>query len=68
MRITPAPGLTILDPVTRLRLPDTGADVAESSHWIRALACGDVVLSPVSVVTVDFPISDSPNTKKLEPS
>lgn len=65
MKISPAPGLTIPDPVTRLPLLD-GTEVAESSYWIRKLSCGDVVLSPVSVVTVDLPIPDSRTLPPLE--
>lgn len=43
MKVKPAPGLKVRDPQTMLHIPDEGADVPESSYWVRLLACGDVL-------------------------
>ena len=43
MFVKPAPGLKVRDPVTRMHLPENGAEVPESQHWHRRLACGDVI-------------------------
>jgi hypothetical protein len=63
MRIRPAfPGAVIRDPQTKRPLPEEGADVAESSYWLRRLRSGDVVrvdeptgLEPVTPLTTREP-------------
>jgi hypothetical protein len=37
------PGAVIRDPHSRLPLPAEGAEVPETSHWIRRLNAGEVV-------------------------
>jgi hypothetical protein len=43
MFVKPAPGLRVRDPISRLHLPEGGAEVPESSYWIRRVQSGDVV-------------------------
>lgn len=44
MRIKPAPGLQVRDPVTKLLLPEDGIDVPDDSIlWNKILNDGDVV-------------------------
>jgi hypothetical protein len=43
MFVKPAPGLKVRDPVSRLHLPLGGAEVPNTSFWIRRLQCGDVI-------------------------
>ncbi len=44
MFVKPAsPGLVMYDPDTMRRLPDEGAEVPETSFWIRRERGGDVV-------------------------
>ena len=44
MFVRPTPGLKVQDPMTKRVLPPEGADVPESSFWLRRLAAGDVVV------------------------
>lgn len=44
MKIKPAEGRRVLDPVTKKPLPEAGASVRSSSYWERRLKAGDVVL------------------------
>ncbi|MBL8260933.1 MAG: DUF2635 domain-containing protein [Xanthomonadaceae bacterium] len=41
--VKPAAGKVVIDPATRMRLPQTGADVPETTYWLRRLADGDVI-------------------------
>jgi hypothetical protein len=43
MFVKPAPGLKVRNPVTKRHLPLEGAEVPESTYWVRRLAAGDVV-------------------------
>lgn len=43
IRVKPAPGLTVRDPITRKPLPAEGDDVQNSSFWRRRIAEGSVV-------------------------
>ncbi len=43
LNLKPSPGLVVIDPQTRQALPADGAQVAESSYWLRRLDDGDVV-------------------------
>lgn len=49
--VIPAPGLLVRDPATMLPLPPEGAEVEESSHWMRRLAAGDVTLGKKAAKT-----------------
>jgi hypothetical protein len=63
MRVAPAPGLVIRDPVTKLFVPPEGIEVAESDlFWVRRINDGDAVIvppaaapSPLSVVPEPLP-------------
>jgi hypothetical protein len=50
MKVKPREGLKVLNPDSRLHLPPEGAEVPETSYWLRRLADGDVVLSKEPVV------------------
>lgn len=41
--VVPAPGLRVVDPVTRQPLPAEGKEVERSSYWIRRLLDGDAI-------------------------
>lgn len=58
MFVKPAPGLKVRDPDSRLHIPEEGAEVPESSYWLRRLSDGDVLTCAPAVVSVDQ-ISDS---------
>ena len=58
MRVQPAPGVNVRDPVSLRNIPPEGKEVPESTFWLRRLRCGDVVLCAPSVVPVS-PMSDS---------
>jgi hypothetical protein len=61
MRVKPAAGRNVRDPITKRHLPTDGADVPESTYWIRRLRDGDVIPCPApdfSAPQVD-PIPDS---------
>lgn len=46
MRIKPAPGLSVRDPVTKQLLPADGIEVPDGDiFWTRCLNDGDVVLA-----------------------
>ncbi|MCO7569371.1 DUF2635 domain-containing protein [Pseudomonas chlororaphis] len=46
MRIYPAPGLLVRDPVKKDFLPVTGREVPDGgSYWTRRLSCGDATLT-----------------------
>ena len=47
MKIYPAPGLSVRDPVTKQLLDENGLEVAEGDlHWDRMLRDKDVTLTP----------------------
>ncbi len=43
MFVKPAAGRLVRDPITRVPLPDAGAEKPASSFWLRRLRDGDVV-------------------------
>lgn len=44
MKVKPAPGLLVRDPISRRPLPPEGADVPDdSTYWVRRLLDGDVL-------------------------
>jgi hypothetical protein len=43
MRVMPAAGLLVRDPVTGEPLPASGREVPENDYWMRRLRAGDVV-------------------------
>ena len=51
----------VRDPVSKARLPAAGRYVPESSHWIRAIAAGDVLIvaPPAPTVVQQNQIPDS---------
>lgn len=51
MFVKPAPGLRIRGPNRQL-LPAEGAEVPESSFWMRRLRSGDVALAPAPIEVV----------------
>ncbi len=58
MFVKPAKGVTVRDPISKLHIPESGAEVPESSYWVRRLRSGDVVFSSPHVLEVDV-IPDS---------
>lgn len=42
MNVKPAAGLIVKDPVTRIALPDYGAEVPRDTYWMRRLRDGEV--------------------------
>lgn len=63
MKVKPAEGRKVRDPISKLHLPDEGRDVPESTYWVRRILSGDVVLVTEPVVQ-DIQIPDStPDTK-----
>lgn len=42
MYVIPQPGRLVRDPLTGIPLPEIGADVPETSYWLRRLTVGDV--------------------------
>ncbi len=61
MYIKPAAGLKVRDPISRRHLKEAGEEKPESSHWIRRIAAGDVVVCdpPAPVLVLDPQIPDS---------
>ena len=43
MKVKPAPGLVVRDPMSKQALPAEGGEVGDTNFWRRRLACGDVV-------------------------
>ncbi|MCU0919020.1 MAG: DUF2635 domain-containing protein [Burkholderiaceae bacterium] len=62
IHLQPAPGVRVLDPATRQRLPSEGlqlaADSPDATYWLRRLADGDV-----QTVTAK-PVRTSPDKPK----
>ncbi len=58
MFVKPAPGVKVRDPISKFHIPDEGAEVPESSYWIRRLRSGDVVRTAAPVV-INVQIPDS---------
>ena len=57
MRIKPARGLKVRDPISKLPIPEAGVDVSETdTFWARRLADGDVVevKAPAAPVITKF--------------
>jgi hypothetical protein len=48
MKVIPAPGLIVRDPVTRLALPPGVSEVPKNAYWLRRMAKGDVTAPVVS--------------------
>jgi hypothetical protein len=46
MRVQPKPGVLVRHPVTKQPLPPGGAEVEDSSFWLRRLRDGDVGAVP----------------------
>lgn len=63
IRVKPAAGMAVIDPATRQRLPAAGADVPQTSYWLRRLADGDVVkaeaITPKAKAKPDEPQADT---------
>ena len=60
MFVKPAEGLKVRDPISLVHLPAEGAEVPESSFWLRRLRSGDVfATTPPPVVPLKMPIADS---------
>lgn len=56
MRVRPAPGRKVRDPEHGNRhLPESGADVPETTYWLRRLRAGDVVKIDVEEVQRGHP-------------
>ena len=49
MKLKPAPGLVVRDPVLGDVLPPEGREVTPSDYWHRRLRDGDVELAEISV-------------------
>lgn len=62
MFVLPAEGRPVRDPVTKRHIPASGAEVPESTYWLRRLRCGDVVIAPAFVVPMSPITSDLENT------
>jgi hypothetical protein len=63
MFLIPAPGVVVIDPVTRKPLAPEGRELSMTSFWLRRLAEGSVieglVAAPAEVVQPDTQIHDS---------
>lgn len=59
MFVKPSPGIKVRDPISLLHLPEAGAEVPESSYWIRRLRSGDVVAVDAPQVVQGSQIPDS---------
>ena len=44
MKVKPAEGLKIRDPLSKNFIPDEGKEVPENTYWVRRVAYGDVVV------------------------
>ena len=66
MFLTPAPGVVVIDPVTRKPLAPEGREVGSSSYWVKRIAEGSVIVGLVAplieVVQPDTQIHDSTET------
>ena len=62
MFIRPVEGRLVRDPVTKRHLPAAGAEVPESTYWIRRIEGGDVVRTSPDVVSLIQITSDSEST------
>ena len=51
MRIKPADGRNVRDPITKQHIPAEGAEVPPSTYWLRRIRSGDVVPATDPVVT-----------------
>lgn len=51
MRVKPAPGINVRDPISLRHLPEEGKDVPENTYWKRRIKSGDVVLCTESVLS-----------------
>ncbi len=58
MKVIPAPGINVRDPVSLQLLPPEGKEVPASVYWMRRIKCGDVVLSLPFVLSKACPITD----------
>ena len=68
MRVKPAPGRQVRDPITKRHIPEKGKDVPPTAYWIRRLKAGDVLEVKVlaSADDVSTPASTAPVTKDEE--
>ncbi|MEL6429739.1 MAG: DUF2635 domain-containing protein [Planctomycetota bacterium] len=42
IRVRPLPGRLVRDPITRVAVPEQGAEVADATFWRRRALAGDV--------------------------
>lgn len=59
MKIKPAPGVKVRDPISMFHLREEGEEKPESSYWIRRLRSGDVLICEPDVVQISNQIPDS---------
>lgn len=43
IKVKPAVGVKVRDPLTMQHLPDEGKEVVASTYWVRRIKCGDVI-------------------------
>lgn len=56
MFVKPSPGIKLRDPILKTLIPDQGAEVPESSFWLRRIRDGDVTVGqPTSVAKREVP-------------
>jgi hypothetical protein len=62
MKIAPRNGMIVIDPLTRMPLPDEGADIVIDSYWQRRLDDQDV--AEVAAATESEPERAPSNRKQ----
>lgn len=70
MKVFPAAGLLVRDPVKTDRLPVEGREVEDSPYWQRLLACGDVSLqAPEAAIEqpIEAPGADDQPAPEADP-
>lgn len=43
MFVKPKEGVNVRDPITKLHIPASGAEVPENTYWVRRVESGDVI-------------------------
>lgn len=69
MFVKPTRFARVLDPETRIPVPEHGRDVPETTYWLRRLRCGDLVraepLDTTSTIDDTRPLHQTPDDKDV---